>query len=271
MNATTVDVAGRKLAIHPQRTLLGLRNLLRKDAIDWLRSKRPWIVIVVSLFVFLPAAANSRINEWIIRNFPTAETSSKVVSLQPMDNLMQAIGTQFIVIAVIFATMSLLLAERDSGTLAWTISKPVSRTSVLVSKWITSTLILWVAAVVIPLVATTVLVSVLYGMPDMAIVGRLGVNLLAVPALYVAITLAAATLVPSQAAVGAIGLGIFAGAQLLGGIVPSLAPFFPTSIFGWAIEASAGGSPSLATPVAWFAGMVALFLIARNRLDAMDL
>ncbi len=140
MNATTVDVAGRQLAIHPQRTLLGLRNLLRKDAIDWLLSKRPWIVIVVSLFIFIPAAANSRINEWIIRSFPTAETSSKVVSLQPMDNLMQAIGTQFIVIAVIFATMSLLLAERDGGTLAWTISKPVSRTSVLVSKWITSTL-----------------------------------------------------------------------------------------------------------------------------------
>ncbi|MDQ2935523.1 MAG: hypothetical protein M3R49_11215 [Chloroflexota bacterium] len=106
---------------------------------------------------------------------------------------------------------------------------------------------MWVAAVVIPLVATTALVSVLYGMPDMAIVGTLGVALLAVPALYVAIALAAATL------------------------VPSLTPFLPTSIFSWAIEATAGGSPSWATPIAWFAGMVALFLIARNRLDAMDL
>ena len=61
--------------------------------------------------------------------------------------------------------MSLLVAERDSGTLAWTISKPVSRTSVLVSKWLTSTLILWVAAVVIPLGLTTAVVTVLYGAP----------------------------------------------------------------------------------------------------------
>ncbi|MDQ2965119.1 MAG: ABC transporter permease subunit [Chloroflexota bacterium] len=164
-----------------------------------------------------------------------------------MDNLMMAIGTQFIVIAVIFATMSLLLAERDGGTLAWTISKPVSRTSVLVSKWITSTLR-----------------HVGRGGRDPARGhhgpgerplrdarhgdrGHSGVALLAVPALYVAIALAAATL------------------------VPSLTPFLPTSIFSWAIEATAGGSPSWATPIAWFAGMVALFLIARNRLDAMDL
>ncbi len=60
------------------------------------------------------------------------------------------IGTQFFVVAAIFASMSLLLGERDSGTLAWTISKPVSRTSVLVSKWLTSTLLLWLATVVVP-------------------------------------------------------------------------------------------------------------------------
>ena len=93
---------------------------------------------------------------------------AKVLSVLPIDNLLFAIGTQFIVLAAIFATMSLLIAERDSGTLAWTISKPVSRTSVLVSKWLTATLVLWVAAVVIPLAVTTVLVTVLYGLPDLA-------------------------------------------------------------------------------------------------------
>ena len=158
--------------------MLGLGNLVRKDLSEWLHGKRPWIVLGVTTSVFALAAANARITEWAARSFPAepGDGPAKVLSVQPIDNLLFAIGTQFIVLAVIFATMSLLLAERDSGTLAWTISKPVSRTSVLVSKWLTSTLILWVAAVVIPLTLTTALVTVLYGLPDLAIVIALGVT-----------------------------------------------------------------------------------------------
>jgi ABC-type transport system involved in multi-copper enzyme maturation permease subunit len=167
--------------------------------------------------------------------------------------------------------MSLLVGERDSGTLAWTISKPVSRTSVLVSKWLTSTLVLWVAAVAIPLALTTVIVTVLYGLPDLATVATLGVSLATVPALFVAIALTAATFVPSQAGVAAIGLTLFAAPQVVGGVLPSLTPFFPTSIFDWAIQASTGGPASLATPVAWLSGLAILFVLARRRLDAMDL
>ena len=186
--------------------LLGLGNLVRKDLAEWLHGKRPWVVLGVTTFVFALAAANARITEWAARSFPAepGDGPAKVLSVQPLDNLVFAIGTQFIVLAAIFATMSLLLAERDSGTLAWTISKPVSRTSVLVSKWLTSTLILWVAAVVIPWF-TTALVTALYGVPDLAVVIALGVTLITVPAFFVAVALAAATFVPSQAAVGAIG------------------------------------------------------------------
>ncbi len=60
---------------------------------------------------------------------PSPGTGRPRSSAQPLDNLLFAIGTQFIVLAAIFNSMSLLIAERDSGTLAWTISKPVSRTS----------------------------------------------------------------------------------------------------------------------------------------------
>ena len=273
MNATTLDIATGRLAGRRQPRLLGIRNVLGKDVKEWLQSKRPSTVVLVSLLVFLLTAASARINEWLINNVPAeaGDAPAKVTSLQPMDNLLASVGTQFVVIAVIFATMSLLLAERDNGTLAWTISKPVSRTSVLVSKWLTSTVILWVTAVVIPIALTTVLVTVLYGLPNLAVVATLTVTLIAVPALFVAITLALGAIVPSQAAVGAIALALFVTPQIVGGIVPSITPFFPTSIFGWAMEVSAGGPASLVTPVAWLAGMIALFILARNRLNAMEL
>ena len=273
MNATTLDPAAVAQPDLGRPRLLGLRNLVRKDLAEWIHGKRPWIVLGVTTTVFALAAANSRITEWAVRSFPAGpgDGPAKVLSVQPMDNLLFAIGTQFIVLAAIFATMSLLLAERDSGTLAWTISKPVSRTSVLVSKWLTSTLVLWVAAVVIPMAVTTVLVTVLYGLPDLATVITLGVTLIAVPAFYVAVALAAATFVPSQAAVGAIGLAVLLAPQIIGGVVPAITPFFPGSIFDWAVAVSTGGPASLVTPVAWFAGMAVLFFLARARLNAIDL
>jgi hypothetical protein len=141
----------------------------------------------------------------------------------------------------------------------------------LVSKWLTSTLVLWVAAVVIRWRSPTVVVTILYGLPDLAVIAALAVSLITVPALFVAIALTAATFVPSQAAVGAIGLALFVAAPIVGGIVPSLTPFFPTSIFDWSIQVSTGGPASLVTPVAWLGGLAVLFVLARNRLNAMEL
>jgi hypothetical protein len=273
MNALTFDPSAVQRASVGRPRLLGLGNLVRKDVSEWLHGKRPWVVLGVTTSVFVLAAANARITEWAVRSFPAdpGDGPAKVLSVLPLDNVMVAIGTQFIVLAAIFATMSLLLAERDGGTLAWTISKPVSRTSVLVSKWLTSTLILWVAAVVIPLTLTTIVVTVLYGLPDLAIVVALCATLITVPAFFVAVALTAATYVPSQSAVGAIGVAVFVGPQIVGGVVPALTPFFPGSIFDWSVGISTGSPASVVTPVAWLAGLAVLFLLARRRLNAMDL
>lgn len=253
--------------------LLGFGNLVRKDAAEWLHGKRPWVVLGVTASVFALSAANARIAEWAVRSFPAdpGDGPAKVMSLLPLDNILLAIGTQFIVLATIFATMSLLITERDSGTLAWTISKPVSRTSILLSKWLTSTVILWVTAVVIPLALTTVLATVLYGPPDFAAMIFLGASLITVPALFVGIALAAATFVPSQAAVAAIGVTLLAVPPMVGGLLPWLAPFFPTSIFDWSVQAAIGGATTLVTPISWLAGLAVLFVLARRRLSSMDL
>jgi ABC-2 type transport system permease protein len=273
MNAVTVDHAGLEQANLDRATLLGLRNVIRKDLSDWFHSKRPWIVIAVTTIVFALAAGNAWITDWVARSLPAnpGDGPAKMLSMQPLDNVLFALGTQFIILVVIFATMSLLIAERDSGTLAWTISKPVSRTSVLVSKWLTATTVLWLTAVVIPLTLTTALVTVLYGLPDVATVVFLGVTLITVPAFFVAVALAAATLVPSQAAVGAIGMAVFAAPLILAGVVPAIGPFFPGSIFDWGVAISTGGPASLVTPLAWLVGLGLLFILARWRLNAMDL
>ena len=156
--------------------------------------------------------------------------------------------------------MSLLLAERDSGTLAWTISKPVSRTSVLVSKWLTATLVLWVAAVVIPLAITTALVTVLYGLPDLAIVIALGVTLITVPAFFVAVALLPR---PSFRARPPSARSASPSSWRRRSSVASSRPWrrssrARSSTGPWRI--STGGPASLVTPVAWLVSLAALFL-----------
>jgi ABC-type transport system involved in multi-copper enzyme maturation permease subunit len=273
MNATTVDAFERTTGQRGAGRLLGLRNLVRKDGLEWGHGKRTWIVAIATTAVLILGAANAAINQWVLSSFPAeaGDRPAEVFSVLPIDNLLAGIGTQFSVLAVIFATMSLLIAERDSGTLAWTISKPVSRTSVLVSKWLTATVVLWVAAFVIPIAITAGLVTILYGAPDAPVVIALVLSVVTVPAMFVGITLVASTFVSNQAAVGAIGLLLFILPSIVGGIVPAATPFFPTSIFGWVVEVSTGGPISLVTPAAWAIGMAVLFVLGRRRLADMDL
>lgn len=271
MTTTTSPITSQSAAAR-SATPLGLGNLVRKDLAEWTRSKRPWIVLAITTSVFLLAAANTRIEAWVLASFPEASAEGvKVLSFSPLDNLLEAVGSQFSVFVAIFATMSLLIAERESGTLAWTVSKPVSRTSVLVSKWLTASFVLWMTAVAVPVATTAGLVAILYGPIDPAMVVSLIVLLASVPMIFVAIALTASTLASSQAAVGAIGLGLFLLPSIAGGLLAELPPFFPTSIFSWALSVSLGGPAPIVTPLVWAAGIAGLFVLARHRLRAMDL
>ena len=253
--------------------LLGLRNLIRKDLAEWIHGKRPWIVLGVTTTVFALAAANAWITDWAVRSFPAepGDEPAKVLSMQPLDNVLFAIGTQFIVLAVDLRDdepAHRRARQRDAGLddleagvaderarqqVADRHARPVGRRG-------------------------RHPVGRDDGHRDRALraprprdVLALGVTLITVPAFFVAVALAAATFVPSQAAVGAIGMAVLAAPLIVGGVVPALAPFFPGSIFDWAVAISTGGPASPVTPVAWLVGLAVLFGLARRRLNAMDL
>ena len=62
--------------------------------------------------------------------------------------------------------MSLLVAERDSGTLAWTDLEAGVAHERAVSKWLTASAMLFVAAVLVPVLVTAAIAWVLYGPLD---------------------------------------------------------------------------------------------------------
>ena len=122
-SATTQPMSGR---------FLGLRPLLRKDRTEWMRGRRAWIVAVLVTPFMVLTAANGAITTYVRTAFPDPQLAGvPMPSLDPATNLLGSLASQIFVIAAIFAVASLIVHERESGTLAWVSSKPVSRGSII--------------------------------------------------------------------------------------------------------------------------------------------
>lgn len=251
--------------------LTGLRSLLRKDVTEWVRGRRAWIVAIVTTAFMALSAANGWIIAQVAPSLPPGG-EPPTFSLSPTDNLLAAISSQIFVLAAILAVVSLIATERQAGTLAWTASKPISRTAIWLSKWLSASGMLILVAGLLPLAAATVVVVVLYGAPPFALVAGGLLGMAGTMAFFAALGLAAGTVMPGQAAVAATGFGVFALVPALSGLIPvPVGPFLPTSILSWSLELAAGMEPGLVTPFAWIGWTAILVAYATRRMDRLEL
>ncbi len=264
ITTSRTDVAGSNAGLG---MLPGFGGLLRKELTEWRRGRRTWIVLLVStLFMTLSA-----LNSWLQSVIPADGTEEAAVPVfDPMMNLMGAVSSQMFVVAAIFAVMALITAERESGTLAWTASKPVSRSGIWLSKFVASSAVLWVVAAMVPLIATVALVLALYGPVPAVPVMILAVGAGLAIVLYVAVAMAASTVVTSQAAVAGIAIGFMFLPQFLGLIVPNI-EFLPQSILQWSIMIAAGEPAGVATPIVWAVTVIALVAFSVRTMERLEL
>lgn len=271
---TASTIATDRAAVAPSYgRFAGLGALVRKDTTEWLRGKRAWIVFVVTTLFMVLTAANAWINQFMIENLPAdVDPPDAPISMAPLDNLVGAIGSQIFILAAIFAVASLIVRERESGTLAWVASKPVSRSSIWLAKWISSSAILAVAAVFAPIAVTAGAVVVMYGAPDVAPVVIVALGAAAVVAFYAALGLAAGTVMPGQPAIAATGFGVFALLPVVASLIPlPIGPYLPTSILQWSFATAGGLDAGWVTPLAWAVGTAALVGFAVRRMGRMEL
>jgi hypothetical protein len=247
------------------RTLTGFGPFLRKELGDWWRRRAAVATAAVVGGLAAVGTLATRIDEFF-GGVPTAEM------LNPTANVLSAQFEQWLAMASIFASLGLLTLERSSGTLAWSLSKPLSRPSLLLAKWCAASLTLALCAVVVPLAVSAGVASIAYGTPpDAGTVARYGLVLLAVPVFFAALNLAMATKVDSQGAIAAVAFAAFAGPYLLGSLLPGAADFWPTSV-GLIAGAVASGAPANpATLASWAVAVVALLLTATLTFAREDL
>jgi ABC-2 type transport system permease protein len=174
------------------------------------------------------------------------------------------------VVVAILALASLVVRERESGTLAWVASKPVSRRSIFAAKWIAAAAMLAIVAAIVPLGITAALAVPMYGVPDGAALAALGAGMVALMVFYAAIALTFGTLLPSTAAVAGATYAVFA-LPLFVGFTPVVTQFLPNSILGWIVGFASGADVGFITPVAYAVATIGIAAYGFRRIGRMEL
>lgn len=261
--STPAAAAGASVA----GVLPGFGGLVRRELTEWRRAHRSWMVFLFST-LFLTLAS---LNNWLISVLPGDVTEgAEPPNLDPLMNLVSPISTHVFVIAAIFAVIALITAERESGTLAWTASKPVSRSAIWMAKFASASGVMWLLAAALPLAATVALVVILYGPVPVTTVAFLAVGMAMIIVLYMAVALAASTVVTSQAAVAAITLGVLWFAPMLGAFLPD-PTVMPWAILDWSVRLGVSQPASFIAPISWAVTVGALIAFSLRRMERMEL
>jgi ABC-type transport system involved in multi-copper enzyme maturation permease subunit len=243
-----------------QNRLMGFGPFFRKELSDWWHSRRAGVIAIVTSLLVVSVA----IVPWLQVTFPPTGGTPPDVSLDPTFNVLSANWVTWLTIISIFAAMSLLVGERDKGTLAWSLSNPLSRQALLFAKWSAGTLMYALFGVLLPVAVVATVVTLAYGsVPDLGVLAGLTVALVAMPAFFIALSLALGTRISSGPAVAGISLVVAYLPMILGVISADLAVAMPSSIGSWAVGLAAGADAGWLTPAGWLLGMVVLALAAR--------
>lgn len=183
----------------------GFTPMLAKELGQWWGT-RQWLVQALTWLVLINGvAAMAMILD------PSEDTLRVFL---PVTALVTTVG-------VIVTTQGAIVGEKQRGTAAWILSKPVTRTSFLLSKLSGYAIGFGVVALAVPWVVFLAEDRFIAG-NDVALVPMLGaLGLLALHLLvYLALVIALGTVFDSRGPIAAIGIGVLLTGQFFGGMLP---------------------------------------------------
>lgn len=259
----------RTIAGGDRSPFLGFGTFLRKEFTDWLRGRRAIVVGAVATVLATLGALSAWLETTVgdINIGDGAAVVDAVDRVDPTDPTITSLalfGPPIVAFLAIVATMSLFPTERDTGTLAWSITKPLSRTSIVLAKWLAAIVAFGVVALAVPIAVAGLASTLAYGgMPDIATVAAVTALHLTVPILYIGITVTAGTVLSSQAGIAGIATFVLLVPSLIGGFLPpAIMEALPMNIGAWVTAFVSGAPVPWTTPVAWAATIVGLAVVS---------
>lgn len=234
---------------------------LRKELLEQWRSYRLLVVAAVLLAFGLLSPLTAKYTPELIRLLPNGD---EIAGLIPPPTMLDAVAqylknmSQFIIILALLLTMGAVTQERERGTAAMLLSKPLPRWAFLAAKFVALGLT-FAAGLLLAGAGAYYYTWLLFGPLDAG--AWLAVNglLLVYTLVYVALTLLCSVLARSQAAAGGLAFGLLIGLAVLG-IIPQIGQYLPGELVNWAARLMSTGAsawPALGVSLALIAGALA--------------
>ncbi len=235
----------------------GLGALLKKELTEQWRTHR--LIIVSAAFLFFGFLTPLMVY-YLPELIRLSGTSGMTIEMPP-PTAVQALGeytgsmVQFGVLVAVLVAMGAIARERETGTAAIVLSKPVSYLAFITAK-LKALSLTFLVAVFLGALAAWGYTLLLFGAAPTA--GFTGQNLLLLlyMVLTIAVTLLFSSIFRSQLAAGALGLVTVIVLSLLAS-VPWIGPYMPGALTGWGSSLLAGAPGG----AAWGALAVTLALI----------
>jgi ABC-2 type transport system permease protein len=246
--------------------LLGFRTVFRKELTEWVRGPKALIILGISLL----GAVFMTLIPFIAEATGEAEAAG-ILSKDATANILLGWTGQTISLIAILSTMALISSERDRGTLAWSLTNPVSPASILLAKFLVATSVFVVTAFLVPLAVQIGLATVVYGAPDFRVIGTFAVAFLTLPIFYVALTVFLGSSVKSTVGVAALAFAVALLPGTLGALLPVVNELSPANMGTWATAFAKGEPASMLTPIAWLVSMIVMLVGAKLVFDRQEL
>src|SRR5512147_3088589 len=138
----SANASGQIQLVNEKGWRRGLSNLLRGEYSAWFKSSKWWkhlllwfsIINVMMIFMIIAAADAAR----------DGEEGPSVLFMYGL------FGGMFVAFGVMIIMQRVLVGEKRSGTAAWVLSKPVTRTAFVVSRLVVNAIAILLTAVIVP-------------------------------------------------------------------------------------------------------------------------
>jgi ABC-2 type transport system permease protein len=221
----------------------GLGLLVRKELREQVRTKRlPVIVILFALLGLLSPVMARYVKEII-----SAVGGDQYMGLVPDPVVGDAVIQftknlgQFGVLAAILVTMGSVAAEKERGTAAFLLTKPLGRGAFLGAKVVGLGALLAIATLVAGVLCWVYAAILFEPLPIAGFAAAVVLVWLSL-AVFAAITFVASAMAPSALVAGGIGIAALIVAGILSAL-PVVGPYLPTGLWGLADQLAVGQAP----------------------------
>jgi ABC-2 type transport system permease protein len=243
--------------------MMSLFVAFRKEWMEFIRTYRLLVVAVVLVFFGLTSPLLAKFTPEIITLIPGGTDISRLI---PPPTVWDAVAqyvknmTQFGIILALLLTMGAIAQEKDKGTAAMILVKPMPRAAFLGAKFLAMAAMFAICLIAAGL-ACYYYTLLLFEAMDMLHWLALNTLLFLYVLVFVALTLFCSTLTKSQAAAGGVALGLMVILGLVGAL-PGLGKYLPGELITWGTRLMHGD-----TSTSWMAfgtsvGLIVISLLA---------